>query len=257
MITRTLTLTERVVNTTIKGLTSLICRVDAAQLSSVPSQGPLIIVSNHINFLDVPVIYTRLQPSPLTGFAKIETWDSPFLGPLFTLWGIIPVQRGEADMGAIRQGVKALKRDEILAITPEGTRSGHGRLAKGHAGMVILALLSGAPLLPIAHFGVEAYRQNLPRLRRTDFRIQVGKPFHLDAAEVKGTPSTRVKLAEEIMYQLAMLLPPEYRGQYADLTQASQKYLRFIDTQNHALLKGESYGSHHKPQRSNRLAKEV
>jgi 1-acyl-sn-glycerol-3-phosphate acyltransferase len=235
MTSPSLTLTERVVNTTIKGLTSLICRVDAAQLSRVPSQGPLIIISNHINFLDVPIIYTRLQPSPLTGFAKIETWDSPFLGPLFTMWGIIPVRRGEADMYAIRQGVNVLKRGEILAITPEGTRSGHGRLAKGHAGMVIMALLSGAPMLPVVHFGVEAYRQNLPRLRRTDFRIQVGRPFHLDPAGAKVTPHMREEMATEIMYQLASLLPPGYRGQYADLTLASQMYLRFIDTQIHPI----------------------
>lgn len=221
------TLAERVVNSTIKGLTSLICRVDAQQLSQVPPHGPLIIVSNHINFLDVPVIYTRLQPSPLTGFAKIETWDSPFLGPLFTLWGIIPVRRGEADMTAIRKGVTVLKKGEILAITPEGTRSGHGRMAKGHAGVVTMALLSDAPLLPIAHYGVEAYRDNLPRLRRTDFHIQVGRPFTLDAGESKVTHWVREKMTTEIMYQLAYLLPPAYRGAYADLSQATQNYLRF------------------------------
>lgn len=223
-----LSLTEKVVNTTIRGLTSLICRVDAEQLCKVPSQGPLIIVSNHINFLDVPVIYTRLQPSPLTGFAKIETWDSPFLGPLFSLWGIIPVRRGEADMSAIRQGVAVLKRGEILAILPEGTRSGHGRLAKGQAGMVTIALLTGAPLLPVAHFGAETYRQNLPRLRRTDFRIQVGKPFILDAGSTKVSHAVREQMAAEIMYQLAALLPPAYRGQYADLNLATQHYLRFV-----------------------------
>jgi 1-acyl-sn-glycerol-3-phosphate acyltransferase len=234
MTSPSLTLTERVVNTTIKGITSLICRVDAAQLSHVPSKGPLIIISNHINFLDVPIIYTRLQPSPLTGFAKIETWDSPFLGPLFTMWGIIPVRRGEADMQAVRQGVNVLKRGEILAITPEGTRSGHGRLAKGHAGMVIMALLSGAPLLPVAHFGVEAYRQNMPRLRRTDFRIKVGNPFTLDSGGRKVTPAMREDMAAEIMYQLASLLPPEYRGHYTDLTKSSQKYLCFLEHQPHS-----------------------
>ncbi len=222
-------LTERVVNTTIKGLTSLICRVDADQLSMVPSRGPLIIVSNHINFLDVPVIYTRLQPSPLTGFAKIETWDSPFLGPLFSLWGIIPVRRGKADMSAIRQGLAVLKRGEILAILPEGTRSGHGRLAKGQAGMVTMALLTGTPLLPVAHFGAEAYRQNLSRLRRTDFQIRVGKPFFLDAGAAKVNQNVREQMAAEIMYQLAALLPPAYRGQYMDLNQATQHFLHFIN----------------------------
>ncbi|MEA2008767.1 MAG: 1-acyl-sn-glycerol-3-phosphate acyltransferase, partial [Chloroflexota bacterium] len=62
---------------------------------------------NHINFLDAPIFYTHLCPRPLTGFVKSETWDSPYLGPLFTLWGAIPVRRGEADMNAIRRGVAA------------------------------------------------------------------------------------------------------------------------------------------------------
>ena len=78
-------LTERVVNTTIKGITSLIYRVDADQLARVPACGPLIVISNHVNFLDVPVIYTRLEPRAVTAFAKIEAWDNAFLGWLFDL----------------------------------------------------------------------------------------------------------------------------------------------------------------------------
>jgi 1-acyl-sn-glycerol-3-phosphate acyltransferase len=106
-----MTLTERVVNTTIKGITSMICRVDAAQLARVPARGPLIVISNHVNFLEAPVIYTRLEPRAVTGFAKIETWDSAFLGWLFDIWGAIPIRRGEADMSAIRRGVAALEDD--------------------------------------------------------------------------------------------------------------------------------------------------
>ncbi|MBM3144642.1 MAG: 1-acyl-sn-glycerol-3-phosphate acyltransferase [Chloroflexi bacterium] len=223
-----LTLTERAVNAAVKGLTNLICRVDAEQLRRIPSRGPLIVVTNHINFLDTPVIYTHSQPRSLTGFAKIETWDSPILGPLFTLWGAIPIQRGEADVAAFRRGVAALKEGRILGIAPEGTRSGHGRLQKGHAGVVTMALLSGAPLLPIAHFGCEAYRQNLSRLRRTDFNIRVGKPFLLDPGGARVTRAVREEMRDEIMYQLAELLPPAYRGEYADVSKATQKYLRFV-----------------------------
>ncbi|MEW6404598.1 MAG: lysophospholipid acyltransferase family protein, partial [Chloroflexota bacterium] len=223
-----LTLTERVVNAAVKGIMSLLCRVDSEQLQRVPSRGPLIVVTNHINFLDTPVIYTHAQPRPLTGFAKIETWDSPFLGPLFTLWGAIPIQRGEADVAAFRRGVAALKEGRILGIAPEGTRSGHGRLQKGHAGVVTMALLSGAPLLPVAHYGCEGYRQNLPRLRRTDFNIRVGQPFVLNPGDARVTRAVREEMADEIMCQLAKLLPPAYRGEYADMSKATQKYLQFV-----------------------------
>ncbi|MBC8496171.1 MAG: 1-acyl-sn-glycerol-3-phosphate acyltransferase [Chloroflexi bacterium] len=227
-----LTLTERVVNAAVKGVMSLICRVDTEQLRRVPSQGPLILVTNHINFLEVPIMYTHLQPSPVVGFAKIETWDSPFLGPLFTLWNAIPVRRGEVDMAAIRSALEVLEKGHILAVSPEGTRSGHGRLQKGYAGVVTMALRSGAPILPIAHFGGEQYRQNLPRMRRTDFKVIVGDPFLLNAGSEKTTGIVREQMTDEIMYQIAKLLPPAYRGEYANLSEATQKYLHFI-TLNH------------------------
>ena len=223
-----MTLTEHVVNITIKGITSLICRVDSDQLARVPSRGPLIIISNHINFLEVPVIYTRLMPRAVTGFAKIETWDNAFLGWLFDVWGAIPIRRGEADMSAIRAGVAALKDGQILAIAPEGTRSNHGRLQRGHPGVIMIALLSGAPLLPLVHYGGEQYRQNLSRLHRTDFHIIVGKPFKLDKRGKKVTRSVREKMTDEIMYQMATLLPPAYRGEYADISKATESYLRFL-----------------------------
>jgi len=222
-----MTLTERVVNTTIKGITTLVCRVDAAQLERVPARGPLIIVTNHVNFLEAPVIYTRLEPRAMTGFAKIETWDSAFLGWLFDVWGMIPVRRGEADMSAIRRGVAALEDGQILAIAPEGTRSGHGCLQRGHPGVVMMALLSGAPLLPVLHYGGEQYRQNLPHLRRTDFHVIVGQPFELDKRGEKVTRVVRQKMIDEIMYQMAALLPSPYRGEYADLSKATKFYLRY------------------------------
>ncbi|MFC1879789.1 1-acyl-sn-glycerol-3-phosphate acyltransferase, partial [Chloroflexota bacterium] len=60
------------VTNTIKGLTRILCRVEGQALEQVPSEGPLILVSNHINFLDAPLVYTHLQPRPLTGFVKAE-----------------------------------------------------------------------------------------------------------------------------------------------------------------------------------------
>ncbi|MBS1250838.1 MAG: 1-acyl-sn-glycerol-3-phosphate acyltransferase [Chloroflexi bacterium] len=223
-----MTRTENIVNTIIKGLIFSLCRVEGEELKRVPDQGPLIVYMNHINFLDAPLFYTHLRPRPLTGFVKSETWDSPFLGPLFTLWGAIPLRRGEADMSAIRQGVSVLEEGKILAIAPEGTRSEHGRLRVAHAGTVMMALLSGAPLLPLAHFGTEKFRHNLPRLRRTRIRIRVGDPFRLDNGGKRATREIREKMTEEIMYHLAAMLPPSYRGEYAELSKATRKYMRFV-----------------------------
>ena len=222
-----MSVTGQVVQVTLKGLARLLCRVDEAQLARVPPRGPLILVANHINFLDAPVLFAHLHPRPLTGLAKVETWNNPALGFLFSLYGAIPLRRGEADMGAIRKGLAALAGGHILAVAPEGTRSGHGRLQRGHPGVVILALHSGAPLLPMAHYGGERFRDNLGRLRRTAIHVVVGRPFYLEAGETRVTREVRQQMADEIMYQLAALLPPAYRGCYADLAAATETYLRF------------------------------
>lgn len=222
-----MTLTYRVVTSTIRVLTRLLCRVDDAQLTRVPDRGPLIIVANHVNFLEVPLLYTHLQPRSVTGFAKAETWDNPALGALFDLGRAIPLRRGEADMAALRRALEALEEGHILAVAPEGTRSGHGRLQRGKPGVVFLALRSGAPLLPVVYYGGELFWRNLARLRRTDFHIVVGQSFYLDAGEVKVTRQVRQFMVDEIMYQVAALLPPAYRGVYSDLPAATETYLRF------------------------------
>jgi 1-acyl-sn-glycerol-3-phosphate acyltransferase len=227
-----MTLASRTVNFTIKNITRILCRIYDSPLAQIPYRGPLILVMNHINFLDAPVLYTHLQPRPLTGLVKSETWENPAMAFLFNLWGGIPVRRGEADMEAMHLALAALKQGKIVAIAPEGTRSGHGRLQPGQPGLVTLALHSGAPLLPVVIYGNEAFRDNFTRLRRTDFHIKVGKPFTIQTGQEKVTRPVRQAITEEIMYQLAVMLPAEYRGSYANLEAATQKYLRFAEPEN-------------------------
>lgn len=221
-------LAYRVVTPTIKCLTRILCRVDDAELARVPERGPLIVVVNHVNFLDVPLLFTHLQPRPVTGFAKAETWDNPALRVLVDLWGAIPLRRGEADMTAIRQGLDLLKSGHVLVIAPEGTRSGDGCLQRGRPGVVLLALRSGAPVLPMAYYGAERLWHNVARLRRTDYHIRVGRPFYLDTGGARVTRHVRQQIVDEIMVQMAALLPPAYRGYYADLTATTNTYLRLL-----------------------------
>ena len=223
-----MSLAYSVVTTSIKSLTRILCKVDDSQLSNVPEQGPLIIVSNHINFIEVPVVYTHLQPRNITGFVKAETWDNPAMGLLFDLWGGIPIQRGEADSSAFRSALEALKQGKILAIAPEGSRSGDGKLLKGQPGVVMLAFRSDAPIIPLVYYGGERLRDNLNKLKRTDFRIRVGKIFKLSFPNGKLNRDLRITMVDEIMYQIASLLPQEYRGYYADISKLSTNYIKFV-----------------------------
>ncbi len=210
-----MSLVYREVTSAIRGLIRFLCRVDDGQVALIPAQGPLILVINHINFLDPPLFFTHLQPRPQSGFAKAETWSNPALRLLADLWGAIPLHRGEADMAALRLGLKALEEGRILGVAPEGTRSGNGHMRRGLPGVTFLALHSRAPLLPVAHYGGEAFWDNLRRLRRTDVRIVVGRPFRLQAEGVRVTREVRQQMTDEVMLQVAALLPPQYRGVYA------------------------------------------
>ncbi len=223
-----MTLAHWAVTSSIRSVTRLLCRVDRGWIEQVPRRGPLIIVANHVNFLDVPLMYSHLYPRPMTGFAKSETWDNPLLGWLFNLWGIFPIQRGEADRGALQKGLEALEQGKILVISPEGTRSGDGRLNPGQPGAAFLAVKSGAPVLPLVYYGGEQLNRNLRRLRRTDFNIRVGKPFRVVLGDQSAARSVRQQIADEIMIQIARLLPEPYRGVYAARVDEEPRYLQFL-----------------------------
>jgi len=213
------------VNTVVKASTTVICRIDAPNLDKIPRQGPLIVYSNHTGQIEVPLLYSHLQPRPVTGIAKVETWDGWFLRWIFNLWGAIPIRRGEADLEAVRKSLDALEKGYILAIAPEGTRNKTGKLIRAHPGVITLALRSGAPLLPVAHWGGENFLANLKGMKRTDFHIRVGEPFKLHPGADRVSREVRQQMVDEMMYRLGALMPDYYRGAYADLENATEKYL--------------------------------
>jgi 1-acyl-sn-glycerol-3-phosphate acyltransferase len=197
-------------------------------------RGPLIVYSNHTGQIEVAVLFGHLQPRPLSGWAKNESWDNAFLNWLFNLWGLIPIRRGEGDTSALRKAVAVLEEGYIFGIAPEGTRNISGRLKRAHPGAVMLALHSKVPLLPVAHWGGENFKKNLARLKRTDFHVRVGEPFCLAVDGIRMTKELRQQIVDEMMYRLAELLPPEYRGEYEKVTNFEPKFTKVctIKTEN-------------------------
>ena len=213
------------INFLIRIYTRITCRIDAPDLHKFPMHGPLIAIANHTGQIEVPLIFAHLQPRKLSGWAKAESWDNKFLNWVFGVWGIIPVRRGEADMHALKEALRALQKGLIFGIAPEGTRNYNGVLRRALPGTVIIALHSGAPIIPIAHWGGEVYLKNLKRFKRTDFHIRIGEPFRIDVEGVKVTGEMRQQIVDEMMYELAKLLPEEYRGEYSDMSRATSQYL--------------------------------
>lgn len=220
-------LTRSIVNGILYALLHAGIRVDDADLAKLPVEGPLIVAINHINFLDAPLMFTHCGSRPITALAKTETWKNPFFGFLFNLWEGIPITRGTNDRRAFELSLQALADRKILAIAPEGTRSGDGQLGQGHAGILPMALRSGAPILPVAIYGTEKFWDNIKHLRRSDFHVVVGNAFHLVSDDRVIGRDEREQMISEIMFQVAALLPPSYRGYYADLSKATETYLQF------------------------------
>jgi 1-acyl-sn-glycerol-3-phosphate acyltransferase len=217
--------THWLVNFIIRVYTRITCRIDAPDLDKFPLHGPVIAIANHTGQIEVPMLFAHLQPRKLTGWAKIEAWDNWFLHWVFGVWGAIPVRRGAADMNALKLALKALEEGKIFGLAPEGTRNKTGKLIRAMPGTVIIALHSGAPIIPIAHWGGEVYLKNLKHLKRTDFHIRVGEPFKINVEGLKVTGEIRQEIVDDMMYELAKLLPEEYRGVYSDLSKATGKYL--------------------------------
>jgi len=180
--------------------------------ANIPRHGALILTSNHFSVGDPPIL-TGTFPRRIAWMAKRELFDIPIFGKLYSMGGFIPVRRFEGDLHALRMSQRALRRSLVLGMFPEGTRSG-GRLGRGEPGSALIALRTGAPILSVAIWGTENVKLPRDLFRRTHANIRYGQPFHLPETQ-RITKEQVASGTEEIMRQIAALLPPQYRGAHA------------------------------------------
>ena len=219
-------LTAHFGNVLIKVLSTLTLKIGKFPLDQIPEKGPLILIFNHVNLVDGPVLLNHLASRPVAIMAKIETWDNPLFGAVLNGWNGISVRRGEADLEAFRKAQQMLSEGNILIISPEGTRSEHGGLGPGHAGVVLLAVRSGAPIQAIGLYQHHGFWNRLYRgFKRVPLEFSIGKPFKLELNGAALSRDVRQQATDEITYKLAEVLPPEYRGVYSDLSKATQQYI--------------------------------
>jgi 1-acyl-sn-glycerol-3-phosphate acyltransferase len=201
----------------------LVLRLEVEGVENIPAEGPVILMINHVNFLD-PFVMAASLPRQVTALSKVENFSLPVFGLVFRLYGAIPVHRGQVDRRALRWAQRELKQGTLLLIAPEGTRSPDHELQPAHKGLAFIALRSDAAVVPAAIIGTPAFIGNLKRLRRAPVRIRLGRPFRF-----RGDRHALDEMTDEAMYQLAGLLPPAYRGVYADLTRATEDHIEFVD----------------------------
>jgi 1-acyl-sn-glycerol-3-phosphate acyltransferase len=144
----------------------------------IPRTGGAVICSNHVSFLDPPVLGSGL-PRRTYFMAKKELFEVPVLGPMIRSVYAFPVDRDTTDREAIRHGIELLEKGELLVVFPEGGRSPDGSLQPGNIGPALMAGRAGVPIIPAALKGTN---QIMPRegkgLHRGRVQVDYGAPIH-------------------------------------------------------------------------------
>lgn len=206
----------------------LLLRLELVDIENIPANGPAIIAINHLSFLD-PVLLSSVPQRKIISMSKIENLSQPILGSLLHTFDAFPVHRGGVDRQALSTAAQVLQVGGLLLLAPEGTRSRTGKLRRARNGLALIASQTQAPIVPVGFSGSNQFKHNIRKLKRSHIRIVFGKPFYLQSSTERPGKEELSAMSQEIMYQIAALLPAEQRGVYADMSQASQTYLKFID----------------------------
>lgn len=184
--------------------------------ANIPRQGAYLIAFNHVSLYDPPFVVSCWPTAPEV-VGAVEVWNRPGQSLLVKGYGAMAVARGEYGRATLEQMIAALRSGRALAIAPEGGRSHKPGMQPAHHGTAYVADKAGAPVLPVGVVGTtDDYMQRALRLERPPIEMRIGEPFSLPPVPGGGQRRKQALQAntDQIMRQIAKLLPPEYRGVY-------------------------------------------
>ncbi len=197
----------------------LACRYSVRGSEHVPKNGPLLIVVNHLSWFD-PMLLGVILQRRVWFFMKAEMFGWPVIGWLSHTTGQIPVHRGTGDRAALEQALAYLREGKAIVIFPEGTVERQEQMIPAHSGVAMLALRSGATVLPIAHTGtrrvLRTWRSWFPRVT-----VRIGTPYVPTLPEGVARKAGLEVVTQDMMQRIAAMLPPEVRGVYQESEQFS------------------------------------
>jgi 1-acyl-sn-glycerol-3-phosphate acyltransferase len=202
----------------IRLLLKLVARFEIRGIENVPLTGGMILASNHIGIVDIIMVYFAIDRTDL--FIPVaEKWEKiGWIKWLGAQLNFLFVDRYNPDLKALRKMIALMEGGRCLVIAPEGTRSRTGGLIEGKPGVAYLAARSGFPVIPVAITGTEdkVLFGNIKRLRRSNVTLTGGKPFIIPPLPKTNRDEALQSYTDEIMCQMAALLPERYRGVYAE-----------------------------------------
>ena len=175
----------------------------------VPEAGGVILASNHIGIIDGPLLAV-FSPRPVHALTKQEMFEGR-LGRFLRASGQIPLDRFHADPGAIRSCLRVVRDGGVAGIFPEGTR-GDGELHRFHHGAAYLALVTGAPVVPVTMLGTRPSGGGANALPERGDTVDVvfGQPWRTTQQPWPRTrehvAATSVLLREHLLSELATAL---------------------------------------------------
>jgi 1-acyl-sn-glycerol-3-phosphate acyltransferase len=187
-------------------LMRLFFRLESRGREHVPREGALLLVANHVSLLDPPFI-GGAAPRQLYFLAKEELFRIPLFGRLIHAVNARPVRRDGSDSRALKSTLRLLGEGKAILIFPEGTRGrGDGRLGEGKPGAGMLAVMSGAAVVPVYVSGTD---RALPRgatlPRPAKVRVTFGPPLHFKAGRDEGRKEQYREASAEMMRAIAQL----------------------------------------------------
>ena len=194
-------------------------RVKVEGREHLPARGAAILASNHSAFCDslfLPAVLRRR----LTYVAKAEYFENRRTAWFFRAIGQIPLRRGVGSewRRALDSAAAVLEEGKLFGIYPEGTRSKDGRLHRGHTGVAMLALRTGAPVIPVGIIGTREAQPIGTLIARPFSRITIRFGPSLDFSEYAGRDRERLVLrhvTDTVMSEIQRLTGQEYAGRYA------------------------------------------
>lgn len=202
----------------IRVLLKLIAHIEIRGKDNVPLTGGMILASNHIGILDIIMVYFGIDRTDL--FIPVaEKWQRiGWIKWLGEQLNFLFVDRYNPDLKALRKMIALMEDGKCLVIAPEGTRSRVGSLIEGKPGVAYLAARSGFPVIPVAITGTEdkVLLGNVKRFKKSHIILTGGKPFVIPPLPATNRDEVLQKYTDEIMCQMAALLPEKYRGVYAE-----------------------------------------
>lgn len=175
-------------------------------LEHVPASGPAILAPNHVSYVD-PVVVGISVRRRVHFMAKKELFENRLLGWFLSSLQVYPVSRERVDPSTLKRTLSLLAAGQAVMIFPEGTRGDGRHLGPSKSGIGVIAARSGAPVIPVFHWGTERILpRGTRRIRWAPLRVRFGPPLRFPGDGHASREALEV-FGSQLMVAIAALRP--------------------------------------------------